>query len=106
MKAAYFWPVYGEQDEICFLYYPSRAAKHVEEALGQSPPTGAVLQTDGYTAYAQYAKKMGLTHAQCWAHARRKVFEAQDIEPPVRLVRHWMPLVRCTQLKRVSERNG
>ena len=81
MKAAYFWPVYGEQDEICFLYYPSRAAKHVEEALGQSPPTGAVLQTDGYTAYAQYVKKMGLTHAQCWAHARRKVFEAQDIEP-------------------------
>ena len=23
MKAAYFWPVYGEQDEISFLYYPS-----------------------------------------------------------------------------------
>ena len=81
MKAAYFWPVYGEQDEICFLYYPSRAAKHIEEALGQLPPAGAVLQTDGYTAYAQYAKKMGLTHAQCWAHARRKVFDAQDIEP-------------------------
>ena len=20
MKAAYFWPLYGEQDEICFLY--------------------------------------------------------------------------------------
>jgi transposase len=81
MKAAYFWPVYGEQDEICFLYYPSRAAQHVQEALGLSPPTGAVLQTDGYAAYAQYAKKTGLTHAQCWAHARRKVFEAKDIEP-------------------------
>ena len=81
MKAAYFWPVYGEQDEICFLYYPSRAARHVEEALGPAPPTGSVLQTDGYAAYAQYAKKMGLTHAQCWAHARRKVFEAKDIEP-------------------------
>ena len=27
MKAAYFWPVYGEMDEICFLYYPSRSAK-------------------------------------------------------------------------------
>ena len=81
MKAAYFWPVYGEQDEICFLYYPSRAAKHVQEALGPSPPAGAVLQTDGYAAYAQYAKKMGLTHAQCWAHARRKVFEAKEIEP-------------------------
>ena len=81
MKAAYFWPVYGEQDEICFLYYPSRAAKHVQEALGPSPPPGAVLQTDGYAAYAQYAKKTGLTHAQCWAHARRKLFEAKEIEP-------------------------
>ena len=38
MKAAYFWPVYGEHDEICFLYYPSRAARHVQEALGPSPP--------------------------------------------------------------------
>lgn len=81
MKAAYFWPVYGEQDEICFLYYPSRAGKHVQDALGLSPPEGAVLQTDGYAVYAQYAKKTGLTHAQCWAHARRKVFEAKDIEP-------------------------
>jgi len=81
MKSAYFWPVYGEQDEICFLYYPSRSAKHVYDALGSSPPAGAVLQTDGYTAYAQYAKNTGVTHAQCWAHARRKIFDAQDIEP-------------------------
>ena len=81
MKAAYFWPVYGEQDEICFLYYPSRAAKHVREALGLSPPAGAVLLSDGYAAYAQYAKRTGLTHAQCWAHARRKVYDASDSEP-------------------------
>ena len=81
MKTAYFWPVYGEQDEICFLYYPSRSGRHVQEALGLSPPARAVLQTDGYAVYAQYAKKSGLTHAQCWAHSRRKVFEAKDIEP-------------------------
>ena len=81
MKAAYFWPVYGEMDEICFLYYPSRSAKHVQEALGLSPPKGAVLQTDGYSAYEHYANKTGITHAQCWAHSRRKIFEAQDIEP-------------------------
>lgn len=81
MKAAYFWPVYGEQDGICFLYYPSWAAKHVRDALGLSPPAGAVLQTDGYAAYAQYAKRTGLIHAQCWAHARRKVYDASDSEP-------------------------
>ena len=73
MKAAYFWPVVGEQDEICFLYYPSRAAKHIEDALGLTRPNGAVLQSDGYSADAHYAKKTGITHAQCWAHSRRKI---------------------------------
>lgn len=81
MKAAYFWPVVGEQDEICFLYYPSRAIKHVETTLGLQRPHGAVLQSDGYSAYEHHATKTGITHAQCWAHARRKIFDARDIEP-------------------------
>jgi transposase len=81
MKLAYFWPVYGERDEICFLYYPGRSGQHVRDALGLSPPPNAVLQTDGYAVYASYAKQVGLTHAQCWAHSRREVFEARDIEP-------------------------
>ena len=91
MKAAYFWPVYGEMDEICFLYYPSRSARHVQEALGLSPPKDAVLQTDGYGAYENYAKKTGITHAQCWAHSRRKIFEAQDMEPePAKQMLDWI----------------
>jgi transposase len=81
MKAAYFWPVYGERDEICFLYYPSRSARHVQEALGLDPPDNAVLLTDGYAAYRQYARQVGLTQAQCWSHNRRHFFDAQDIEP-------------------------
>jgi hypothetical protein len=36
LKAAYFWPVYGELDEICFPFFESREAKHVETALGLS----------------------------------------------------------------------
>ncbi len=81
MKAAYFWPVYGELDEICFKFYPDRTAKNVEHALGLSPPAGGVLITDGYSVYQKYAKKVGLTHAQCWAHTRRKFFDSQYIEP-------------------------
>ena len=34
MRAAYFWPVYGEDREIVFHYAPSRAHKHVEAFLG------------------------------------------------------------------------
>ena len=51
MKAAYFWPIYGEQDEICFKFYQDRAGKNVEDALGLSPPSDGVLLTDGYTVY-------------------------------------------------------
>jgi hypothetical protein len=81
MKTAYFWPVYGEQDEVCFPYRPSRAAEHVRALLGARPPPGTVLVTDGYAACAAYAKAAGITHAQCWVHARREVFEAQAYDP-------------------------
>jgi transposase len=81
MRAAYFWPIYGERDEICFVYYPDRSWGNVADALGLKPPDGAVLLTDGYGAYAQYAAKVGLTHALCWVHARRELFDARDVEP-------------------------
>ena len=83
LKAAYFWPIYGELDEICFPFFESRRIEHVEQALGLTPVERGVLLSDGYTAYAHYTKKTGLTHAQCWAHTRRHLFEAKDVEPAV-----------------------
>jgi len=83
LKAAYFWPVYGELDEVCFPFFASRRIEHVEQALGLTPVDRGVLLTDGYTAYEHYTKKTGLTHAQCWAHTRRHLFEAKDVEPAV-----------------------
>ena len=83
LKAAYFWPVYGELDEVCFPFFESRRAEHIEEALGLSPAERAVLITDGYGAYTHYVNKTGITHAQCWAHTRRKLFEAQAADPVV-----------------------
>jgi hypothetical protein len=81
MKSAYFWPVYGEHDEICFPFFESRRSEHVQQALGLDVVEGGVLLSDGYTAYAKYAEKTGLTHAQCWAHSRRKFFDAQTADP-------------------------
>ena len=71
--------MYGELDEVCFPFFESRRAEHVEQALGLTHAEGAVLLSEGYAAYASYAAKTGLTHAQCWAHTRRKLFEAHKL---------------------------
>jgi transposase len=81
MKGTYFWPIYGEQDEVCFPHFESRRHEHVQQALGLDVIKGGVLLTDGYAAYERYARKSGITHAQCWTHARRGFFESQDAEP-------------------------
>lgn len=81
MKATYFWPVYGDQDEVCFPHFESRRHEHVEQALGPKLATGTVLLSDGYGAYEAYAKKVGIINAQCWAHSRRGIFEAKEAQP-------------------------
>jgi transposase len=80
MKQAWFWPLYGDQDEVVFTYSASRGRQHIEATLGNHF-TGALL-SDGYAAYARYARQYeGITHAQCWAHTRRQFIEAEDDEP-------------------------
>lgn len=81
MKLAYFWPVMGEHDEICFHCHPSRRHLHVTQTLGENLPAGSVLLTDGYAAYDRYCEKTGIAHAQCWTHCRRTFVEAAQIEP-------------------------
>jgi transposase len=81
MHTGYFWPIYGELDEVCFPFHSSRSGDFVCHALGLTPAAGAVLLTDGYAAYAQYAEKTGINHARCWSHGRRGFFDALTAEP-------------------------
>jgi len=79
LKQAYFWPVYGEQDEVCFPFSTSRGMQHIKNQLATFSGT---LITDGYGAYARYQKNTpSLTHAQCWAHSRRYFEKANEAEP-------------------------
>jgi hypothetical protein len=80
LKTTYFWPCYGDRDEVVFPWRESRATPHVAELLGEFK---GVLLTDGYAAYGRYAVSAeGVVHAQCWAHCRRHFYEAQAAEPP------------------------
>jgi len=80
MRQAYFWPIYGEDDEVVFHYAATRAHECVLRFLGGD--FKGTLLSDGYEAYARYATlNTAVTHAGCWAHCRRHFEQAQPGEP-------------------------
>jgi transposase len=79
MRTAYFWPIYGDRDEVVFPYASTRAHSHVEPFLEGFEGT---LLSDGYAAYDVFAEKRAkVCHALCWAHARREFLKGEDVEP-------------------------
>lgn len=86
MKTGYFWPIYGDQDEVVFPFFDNRRHENVATLLGGFKGT---LLTDGYAAYERYAAKQktpddaapGLVHAQCWVHLRRMFLDAEQEHP-------------------------
>ncbi|MFH1279357.1 MAG: IS66 family transposase [Candidatus Eisenbacteria bacterium] len=79
MKRGYFWPVYGDRDEIAFPFSRSRGRELIEALLRDY--RGKLL-TDGYEVYARYAESIKhVVHAQCWSHTRRHFEKAESAEP-------------------------
>jgi transposase len=78
LHQGYFWPLYGDKDEVAFPFAASRAQAVVREALGKFC---GVLLTDGYIVYKLFAQKVqGLVQAQCWSHTRRQFVDAAGAE--------------------------
>ena len=79
MKTGYFWPIYGDRDEIVFPFSESRSGRLLQDVLSRYD---GVLVSDGYATYERYAARVnGIVHAQCWAHTRRQFLKAEDVEP-------------------------
>ena len=75
LHQGFFWPLYGDKDEVAFPYGATRALMQAKEILGEFAGT---LVTDGYGVYSRYTSKVtGVSHATCWAHTRRKFLEAE-----------------------------
>lgn len=80
LKQSWFWPLYGDKHEVNFTFSTSRGRRHVEKTL--CTRFSGTLLSDGYSAYASYVQANAqLTHAQCWAHSRRKFIEAEAAHP-------------------------
>ncbi len=69
---AYLWQYSRPGGPVVFDFRMGREREGPKQFLGDFE---GILQTDGYSAYDHIGGK-GLVQAACWAHARRKFFEA------------------------------
>jgi transposase len=74
---AYFWQYGRPGGGVVFEFRLGRGRDGPKEFLGQFE---GILQTDGYVAYDGVGGPK-MVHACCWAHARRKFFEAAKLNP-------------------------
>jgi transposase len=79
-QKSYMWLARGGppgKTVVWYEYHPTRAAYNAKEFLqGYS----GYLQTDGYKGYNCAVEDMaGIIHVGCFAHARRKFFEAEKV---------------------------
>jgi transposase len=74
---AYLWQYGRPGGSVVFDFRLGRGRDGPKQFLGQFE---GILQTDGYTAYDQIGGTR-MVHAACWAHARRRFFEAVQLNP-------------------------
>jgi transposase len=76
---SYMWVFLGGEPEhpvVDYQYHPTRSGSvplhYLQEYRGY-------IQTDGYDGYRELGRQPGIVHSGCWAHVRRKFFEARVV---------------------------
>ena len=78
----YLWVVSRPGGDVVFDWRLSRRHGELTSLLGDEYV--GILQSDGYEAYAAYARTHpSVAWVGCWAHARRRFFEAQGESPRI-----------------------
>lgn len=80
-KQGYLWTGSRPKDDVFFHWETSRATACLDNVI-PSTFTGT-LQCDGYAAYRAFASGRDpvITLAGCWAHVRRKFYDAVESSP-------------------------
>ena len=74
---AYLWQYSRPAGAVVFDFRMGREREGPRRFLGNFE---GILQSDGYAAY-DHVGGPNIVHAACWAHARRKFFQAVELNP-------------------------
>jgi transposase len=81
-KIGYFWAASRPGGDVVYHWETSRAASCLDNVLPVD--FKGTVQCDGYAGYASFARrKERIQLAACWAHARRKIYEARQQDPQI-----------------------
>jgi len=85
----YLWVSHVPHGDVVYHWHPGRSANCLHKII--APDFQGTLQTDGYQAYTAFQKQRDgpafdrsqqpVQLASCWAHARRKFYQARDRDP-------------------------
>ena len=85
-KTGYFWTTSRPGGDAVYQWEISRAATCLDNVLPVD--FKGTVKCNGYAAYASFARhKEHIQLAACWAHARRKFYEAREQDP---LIAGWL----------------
>jgi transposase len=84
-KTAYMWVIVGgNSSNPSYRAYDFRTNRCHDNVLDILQEYRGVLHSDKYGAYQRLAEKKVITWCPCWAHIRRKFFDAESGDPPFR----------------------
>ena len=107
-KQGYLWTGHRPGGDVFFRWETSRAAACLDHIIPVD--FSGTVQCDGYAAYRSFANRRGDTIelAGCWAHVRRKFYEALEPSPRTAgwILRQIQHLYRVEAELRESRRGG
>lgn len=72
-RNGYFWVFGRPEDDVCFDWTLGRGKEGAESIVSEFR---GLLQSDGYVVYDRACDGLAVTQLGCWAHARRKFYDA------------------------------
>ena len=86
LKQGYMWVLVGgvgaDPPYRFYDFYENRKHEHAEKILNSY---SGIIHSDKYGAYETYVRKNSNVWCPCWAHIRRKFYEAEAGDPKLRI---------------------
>ena len=80
-STSYMWVMGAGPPDQRLLVYHYEASRSGNVPLERLEDFGGALIADGYAGYGAACRTHGITRLGCWAHARRKFFDAAKLQP-------------------------